>query len=132
MNPPLDKLQRSARSEGAGQTVAAWLAFLALLGNIMLPAAVSIAFSLTEPGRHLFTTGLCGGSPGEVPGKAKPVLLVQHCPLCTVPAAALPPPPAAMVPAEVAAQHQFQPQGIVSVASVRHGAMQARAPPPLA
>ena len=129
MNPPLHKLQRSARSEAAGRTVTVWLALLALLGNIMLPAAVSIAFSLTEPGSYLFRTGLCGGSPGDVPGKAKPVLLVQHCPLCTVPGAALPRPPAVTVPAEAAEQHQFQLRAAPTIASVRHGRMQARAPP---
>ena len=132
MNPPLDKLQRSAKSEAAGRTVTVWLALLALLGNVMLPAAVSIALSLTEPGSYLFRTGLCGGSPGDVPGKAKPVLLVQHCPLCAVPAAALPRPPALSVPAEVAEQQQFQPRAIVSAASARHGGMQARAPPSVA
>jgi hypothetical protein len=132
MNPALDKLRRSARSERAGQTAAMWLAFLALLGNIMLPAAVSIAFSLAEPGRYLYRAGLCGGSPGDVPGKAKPVLLVQHCPLCTLPTAALPRPPAVTVPAEAAEQHQFQLRAAPTIASVRHGRMQARAPPSVA
>ena len=105
---------------------ASWLAFVVLLGKVLLPAALSI-FVLNEPGRD---TPFCGHWSGDVPGKAKPGLLVQHCPLCTVPAAPLPRPPSVVVPGEVVDESRLQLPTTVSVAPIRHGGMQARAPPP--
>jgi hypothetical protein len=129
---PFDKLGRFAASEGCGQATARWLALLALLGNLMVPAAVSIVFSPAEPSRDLLRVGLCGGSSGDAPGKAKPSLLVQHCLLCTVTAAPLPRPPRFALPTDIAEQRQFQLGEAVSVTRVRHRGIQARAPPSMA
>jgi hypothetical protein len=63
MYSPFDNLLHGQRRAGA-----AWLAFAALLGNILLPAALSI-FVLTELRGD---TPLCGQSRGDAPGKAKP------------------------------------------------------------
>jgi hypothetical protein len=106
---------------------AIWLAFVALLGNVLLPAALSIIV-LKEVGRSV-PGGICGQWPGDVPGKAKPGLLVQHCPLCTVPVAPLPRSPDFAIPREVASESQPRPLRNISVASIRHGRIQARAPP---
>ncbi len=119
---PLDFLHRRRR---AGAT---WLAFLALLGNVLLLAALSVIV-MKEPGRDIPGVGLCGHWPGDAPGKAKPGLLVQHCPLCTVPFAPMPRSPGFAVPGEVADESQLQPLTTVSVAPMRHSRMQARAPP---
>ncbi|HEY1433592.1 MAG TPA: hypothetical protein VGF39_18470 [Stellaceae bacterium] len=128
-NSPLNKPDRPVPSGGGWWTAARWLAFVALLGNIMLPAATSIVFSPAGLDRDSLRARICGGWPGDMPGKAKSGLLVQHCPLCSVPAAPLPRPPGFTVPGEIAEQDQFQLRTGVSVASVRHGGMQARAPP---
>jgi hypothetical protein len=105
-----------------------WFAFVALLGNILLPAALS-SFVLKEPGRDIPGVGICGHWPGDAPGKAEPPLLVQHCPLCTLPAVPLPRPPSIVVPGKVAAESQPQLLTTISVAPIRHGRVQARAPP---
>jgi hypothetical protein len=96
-----------------------------LLGNFLLPAALSI-FVFDEPGRD---TPLCSQWSGDIPGKAKPGLLVQHCPLCTVPAAPLPRPPSIAVPGKLADESQLQLPRTEPVAPIRHSRMQARAPP---
>ena len=113
---------------GRRRAGATWLAFLALLGNVLLPAALSIIV-LKEPGRDIPGVGLCGHWSGDAPGKAKPGLLVQHCPLCTMPAAPLPRPPSIVVPGKLADESQLQLLKTVSVAPIRHSRMQARAPP---
>jgi hypothetical protein len=125
---PLDDPDRLAPLYGRRRARATWLAFLALLGNILLPAALSIIV-LKEPGRDIPGVGLCGHWPGDAPGKAKPGLLVQHCPLCTVPAAPLPRPPSIVVPGKLADESRLQLLRTVSVAPIRHSRMQARAPP---
>jgi hypothetical protein len=104
------------------------LAYIAMLGNVLLPAALSIIV-LKEPGRAIPGVGICGQWPGDAPGKSRLVLLVQHCPLCTVPAAPLPQSPGFAAPGETADENQLQPLTDVSVAPIRHGRMQARAPP---
>lgn len=107
---------------------ATWLAFAALLGNVLLPAVLSI-FVLNEPGRD---TPICGQWSGDASGKVMPALLVLHCPLCTVPAAALPRPPRIAVPGKLADEGQLQRLASLSVALIRHGRVQARAPPSIA
>ena len=124
----LGNLHRTIRLNGRCRAAATWLGFVALLGNVLLPAALSIVV-LKEPGRDIPRVGLCGQSPGHAPGKLKPGLLVQHCPLCAVPAAPPPPPLGLVVPGEVADQSRLQLLTTVSVAPIRHGRMQARAPP---
>ena len=119
---PLDFLHGRRR---AGAT---WLAFLALLGNVLLPAALSVIV-LKEPDHDIPDVGLCGHWPGDAPGKAKPGQLVQHCPLCIVPAAPLPRPPSIAVPGKLADESRLQLLRTVSVAPIRHSRMQARAPP---
>jgi hypothetical protein len=125
---PLDNSGRIAPLHGRRRAGATWLAFVALLGNVLLPAALSIIV-LKEPGHGIPGVGLCGHWLGDAPGKTKPGLLVQHCPLCAVPAAPLPRPPGFAVPGEVADQSQLQLRATLSVAPIRHGRMQARAPP---
>ena len=107
---------------------AVWVALVALLGNILLPATLSIIV-LKAPGRDIPGVGLCGQWHGDTPGKAKPGLLVQHCPLCAMPAAPLPRPPSITGSGKIADQRQPQLSTTVSVAPIRHGRMQARAPP---
>jgi hypothetical protein len=124
----LNNPDRIAPSNGRRRAGATWLAFVALLGNMLLPAALSILV-LKEPGRDIPRVGLCGHWPGDAPGKAKPGLLVQHCPLCTAPAAPLPRPPNIVVPGEVAVESRLRRSTTVSVVPIRHGRMQARAPP---
>jgi hypothetical protein len=125
---PLDNPGRIAPLHGRPRAGATWLAFLALLGNALLPAALSI-FVLEEPRRDIPGAGLCGQLPGDASGKTKPRLLVQHCPLCTVPVAPMPRSPGFAVPCEVADESQPQPLTTVSVAPTRHSRMQPRAPP---
>jgi hypothetical protein len=118
---PLDNSDRRR----AGAT---WLVLVALLGNFLLPAALSIVVP-REPGRDTPRVGLCGQSPGDAPGKIKPGLLVQHCPLCAIPAAPPPSPPGFVVPGELVDESKLQLLTTISVPSIRHGRMQARAPP---
>jgi hypothetical protein len=125
---PLGDWDRAPLSRGRWRATATWLAFAALLGNLVLPSALSVFVPLSEPGRDTSSVGLCSGWSGT-PGKNKPGLLVQHCPLCTVPVAALPRPPSFAVPGEVADKGQLQLRTTASVASIRRGGMQARAPP---
>ena len=125
MTPSLDKPQGLAPFDGRRRAGVTSLAFVALLGNVLLPALLSM-FVLNEPGRD---TPICGQWSGDAPGKAKSGLLVEHCPLCTVPAAALPRPPSMLVPGEVAEAIRQGLPTTVSVVPIRHGRMQARAPP---
>ncbi len=126
---PLDNPGRLAPLHGRRRAEATWLALAALLGNLLLPAALSILVP-KEPDRDIPGLGLCGHWPGDAPGKIKPGLLVQHCPLCTVPLAPLPRSPGVGVPREIADESQPQALRTISIASIRHGRMQARAPPP--
>jgi len=121
----LDKPQGLASLVERRRAGVSSLAFVALLGNVLLPALLSM-FVLNEPGRD---TLICGQSSGDAPGKAKPGLLMLHCPLCTVPAAALPPSPSMLVPGEAAEALRQRLPTTVSVVPIRHGRMQARAPP---
>jgi hypothetical protein len=130
--PPLGNPDRIALLHGRARAAATWLAFVALLGNVLLPTALSIIV-LKESGRDLPGVGICGQWPGDAPGKVKPGLVVQHCPLCTVPLAPPPRSPGFAVPGEVADESRPpQPLTTVSVAPIRHGRMQARAPPSVA
>jgi hypothetical protein len=124
-HPLLGNPHRVAPFRGRCGAGVIWLAFVALLGNVLLPAALSI-FVLNEPGRD---SPLCSQLPGDAPGKAKPGLLAQHCPFCAVPAAPLAPPPSIVVPGNIADQSQLQLLTTISVAPIRRGRMQARAPP---
>ena len=124
----LDNPDRIALLHGRARAAATWLAFVALLGNVLLPVALSI-FVLKEPGRD---APLCGQWHGDARGKAKPGLLVQHCSFCAVPAASLAPPPSIVVPGKIADQSQLQLLTTTSVSPIRHGRMQARAPPSVA
>ena len=125
---PLDNPGRIAPLHGRPRAGATWLAFLALLGNALLPAALSILV-LKEPGRDIPGVGLCGVGPSDAPGKTKSGLLVQHCPLCTEPAAPLPQPPSIATPGLIADESRPQLLTTLSVAPIRHGRVQARAPP---
>jgi hypothetical protein len=125
---PLGNLHRIASLSGHSRAAATWLAFLALLGNILLPAALSIVVP-KEPGRDTPRVGLCGQSPGDAPSKIKPGLLVQHCPLCAISVAPPPSPPGFVVPGELVDESKLQLLTTISVPSIRHGRMQARAPP---
>jgi len=125
----LDNWDRTASRRRRWRATATWLAFVALLSNLVSPLALSIVVPLIEPDRDTLSVGLCSGWRGDPTGNTKPGLLVQHCPLCTVPVAPLPRPPSFAVPGEVADNGQLQLRTTVAVASIRHGGMQARAPP---
>ena len=128
-HPSLDNPDRIALLHGRARAAATWLAFVALLGNVLLPAALSIIV-LKERGGGVPGVGICGQWPADAAGKTKPGLVVQHCPLCTVPLAPLPLSPGFVVPGEVAdGSRPPQPLTTVSAAPIRRGRMQARAPP---
>jgi hypothetical protein len=122
-DPPLNNFLHGCRRAGV-----TWLAFVALLGNVLLPTALSI-FVLKEPGSDFSGVVLCGHWPSDAPGKAKPGLLVQHCPLCAVPTAPLPRPPSIAVADKLADESPPQFLTTAVVAPIQHGRMQARAPP---
>jgi hypothetical protein len=127
---PLDDSKRMAPAGWHWRPTATWLAFVALLSYVVLPSALSIVVGLAEPGRDTPSVGLCSGGRGDAPpGKTKPGLLVQHCALCTVPVATMPRPQGFAIPGEIADNAQLQLPATVSVVSIRHGGMQARAPP---
>jgi hypothetical protein len=77
----------------------AWLAIVALLGNVLLPASVSIGAVWLASGSDAPSPALCGSASGRgLPGKPKPALLLHHCALCALaPAALLPPHPTGSV-----------------------------------
>jgi hypothetical protein len=113
------------------RVVVSWLACAALLANVLLPTALSLGIGLFEPNRNPVGSSLCSAAPGrDLPGKAKPALLVHHCVLCTVPAA-LP----ARKPVGVEYEVQLADRGYPRIRPVsvptpfRHGQVQARAPP---
>jgi hypothetical protein len=103
----------------------AWLAVAGLLSNSLLPvAAMSIAVGPVG-------FGICSAaSAGSPLGKAKPGLLVHHCPLCAE-AAALPPGPhpGALFSHALSNAAHSQPRAISLATLFRHGRVQARAPP---
>ena len=128
MSQPLDNPDRIAPFLGCARAGATWLALVGLLGNMLLSAALSILV-LNEPDRDI---PLCRQWPGDAPGKTKPGLIVQHCPFCTVPAAPLARLSSILVPGEVAKEIELRLPTTVSIAPIRHGRMQARAPPSVA
>jgi hypothetical protein len=102
-----------------------WLAVAGLLGDIALPAA-AISIAVGSAG-----LGICkAASAGDLPGKAKPGLLVHYCSLCAAPAT-LPhrPPPSSLAPNASAEEAHLQLGTVSLVALLRHGPVQARAPP---
>jgi len=111
------------------RAVATWLAFVALASNLVLPAALSTIVGPTGTRGGALSVGFCRTGSGDVPGKTKPGLVVEHCSLCTVTAALLPRPPRFAVPAENAHENPRRLQAALSIALIRPGEMQARAPP---
>jgi hypothetical protein len=101
-----------------------WLAFVALLNNVLFPATISIAVGAV-------TLSLCSArADPDLPGKAKPNLIVRHCALCAAPAALPPRPRAGLpLPSEVVKGIHPQLRVIALIASFRRGPVQARAPP---
>ena len=114
---------------GRRRAFAAWLAIFALLGNVMLPAAVAFVVSVIEPDRGLLNIGLCRGGLGDLSGKTKPGVPEQHCLQCMLPAGALPRLPNCSIPDEVANADRSQPRTAGPAAPFRYGGKQARAPP---
>jgi hypothetical protein len=123
--PRLGSLDRIAPLRARWRVAATWLSFLTLIANSLLPAALSIFVGLIEPSHDT----LCGGWSGDTSGKAKPGLPVQHCPLCTVAAAPLPPAPGLSPPLEAAEGELLQRRAAHALATIRRGPVQARAPP---
>jgi hypothetical protein len=123
--PRLRSLDRIAPLRARWRVAATWLSFVTLIGNSLLPAGLSIFVGLIEPSRDT----LCGGWSRDTSGKAKPELPVQHCPLCTVAAASLPPAPGLSPPFEAAEGELLQPRAADALARMRRGPVQARAPP---
>jgi hypothetical protein len=112
----------------------AWLAFLGLLGNFLLPAALSVAVGLLDSGRGAVGSSLCSATAGsELPHKGKSALLVHHCALCTTPAASQLRRHVNFLLAHELGDMAYPPLGTTSlVARFRQGAAQARAPPHIA
>jgi hypothetical protein len=129
-HPLLDNTHRRSPSRAA----VAWLAFVALLSNVLFAAALSMAAGLLDGGRDIFGLKLCSASPvRKLPGKDKPGLPLQHCALCAMSA----PLPSRLqagfaLPDEVAEGAHPQLGTTWSAAPLRHGRVQARAPPPAA
>ena len=130
----LDTPSRHPPPRRRGRAVVAWLALAALLGNVLLPAGLSIALDLLGEGIGPVKSTLCSAAAAsDLPGKAKPGLLVHHCALCNVPTAQLQRPRAGFVlPREtVAAVHRLL-RTASPTAPFRQGPVQARAPPAVA
>ena len=128
-HPPLGDRDRIACAHQRLRATAAWLALVALLGNLLSPGALSTIVDLIEVRNNTPRLLLCDGWRGNAPDKTKPGLLVKHCPLCTMPAAQLPRAPAFSVPGEVADSGLMPPRPAVAVVPIRHGGKQPRAPP---
>jgi hypothetical protein len=126
----LDNTHGMSPSRAAGAS----LAFVALLSNVLFAAALSIAADLVDGSRDTFGLKLCSASPvRKLPGKDKPGLPLRDCALCAMPAP-LPSRPQASfaLPDEVTDGPHPQLRTTWSAAPLRHGLVQARAPPPVA
>lgn len=132
MTPPsLDNPYGVAAFPRSRRAVVCWVAFVALLTNVLLPTALSIGIMSLDPNSNTVTSGLCTATPGGgFPGKAKPGLLVHHCALCTLPVA-LPPRRQAgdAYEREVADKAHPCVRAALTPTPFRHGPVQARAPP---
>lgn len=117
-----------------GRAAAVWLACWAVLSNALMPAVLTAAVGMLNPGGDAVGSVLCkAASVGDVPGKPKPGLPVHHCALCTVPAIALAGPQAGVANPYQAVLAAYAGRGTLSPpAPPRHGPVQARAPPGLA
>jgi hypothetical protein len=111
------------------RAAATWLGLIALLGNLALPTALSMTSRLAESPRDIPLVGLCTGSPSGAPGKVKPELPVQHCPLCATTAIPLPQPPVFAMPGETSGTDLPRFRTAEAVSPIRHGRIQPRAPP---
>jgi hypothetical protein len=101
-----------------------------LLLNLLLPAALSVGIALAGD-RGAAGSSVCGAA-GERddPGKANPALFVQHCAVCAVPPA-LPPLRAGALACAVGIAEVAYSAGRrgLTPSLLRHGPVQARAPP---
>jgi len=107
------------------------LAVLALLSHVLVPAVLMAAARALNPGAGSFRLTLCNATPqGDASGKAKPGLPAHHCALCPLPAADLYRPPTGLMPTSEGARGVYRRLAAEWPApSLRHGQMQARAPP---
>jgi len=113
---------------------ATWLAIFALLSQTLAPAALITASGVLAPGVASIRSTLCTASPErDSPGKTKPALPVHYCALCTVSTADLYRPPTGFTPNIEIAPTVYPLSGKERpVLRLRHGQMQARAPPVMA
>jgi hypothetical protein len=130
-NPPLDIGDRSASWRGGWRAIATLLALVASLSNLLVPGVLAAAshFDGSESGAPRFA--FCGTARGDASGKAKPGLLIHHCPLCTAAVALPSPTPSFAGPGEAPAGDQWRLRKAMPVVSVRYSGVQARAPPAL-
>src|SRR5215472_3974605 len=130
-NPPLDISDRSASWRGGWRAIATLLALVALLSNLVAPGLLAAASPLSGSGSDASRPAFCGTARGDASGKAKPGLLIHHCPLCTAPVALPSPTPSFAGPGEAPAGDQWRLRKTMPVVSVRYSGVQARAPPAL-
>jgi hypothetical protein len=114
--------------------VVIWLAFFALLSNVLLPARLLVAAGMLKADRDTIGSTLCSAASGrDLPGKAEPELPLHHCALCTVPAGELSrPQTGSVLRHEVAGASHPLLRSVSAAAPLRHGRVQARAPPVMA
>ena len=129
---PFDRIRRLASARGRARPPALWLAFFALLGNILSPTALVLGAGTVAPGGRAIGFAVCSTSAEKTGSrKAKPeTLLLHHCALCAVPAAGPSRPQIELRPPAGSLTAVHPPlRAAAAAAPRRHGAMQARAPP---
>jgi hypothetical protein len=112
----------------------AWLAIIALLFHMLLPAGLLIGTAMLNPAGAAAKLTLCSAaSDNDVPGQAKPGLSAHYCALCATPAAEESALPAGLiVNSEISAAIYPRGGSDWTLPVMRQCRMQARAPPALA
>jgi hypothetical protein len=114
---------------GRAHAAAAWLTLVAFLGNALLPAGLAAA-GLYHRSSNKPWLALCSAAPDrDLAGKARPALPLHHCALCVMPAAQPLPPAELAPPLGFARAPQSLLRRLSAIVPLRHGRVQARAPP---
>jgi hypothetical protein len=110
----------------------AWLAIVALLGNVLLPSAFAVGISsFGSNDNSPVWLGFCGANPARnAPARGKPGLFVHHCALCATGQHVLPPRQAIPLLARATGDDCLSGPGVKEPSSsVRNYRAQPRAPP---